>query len=234
VNANPSENKTRSIFEEVETGDERKGVGNLLNGDLLASLLLGLGDQDRQDAVLHGSMNSVLINTDGEAEGAGELANATLRDPVFLLMLLVGGGGLGVLLGNLGGGGFGIFVLDGSLMSLLGDGTFSSGCLDETSGTSAGFVFALSTALDRKSIGVGEFDLDVLLVDAGKLAMEFVSVLDLSEIKLWGEGFQMSASGGAVNIAGVLVELIEHTEERVERGGWVIGDKASWEKRHLA
>jgi len=233
MNANPSETKTRSIFE-VKTGDERKGVGHLLNGDLLASLLLGLGDQDGQDAVLHGSMNSVLVNTDGEAEGTGELANAALRDPVFLLRLLMGGGRLGVLLGNLGGGGFGILVLDGSLMSLLRDSTFSSGCLDETSGASAGFVFALSTTLDCESIGVGEFDLNVLLVDAGKLAMEFITILDLSEIKLWGEGLQMSASGGAVNIAGVLVELIEHTEERVERGGWVVGDEGSWEKRHLA
>jgi hypothetical protein len=211
MNANPSETKTRSIFEGVKTGDERKGVGHLLNGNLLASLLLGFGNQDGQDAVLHGSLNTVLIDTNGKAEGAGELANAALGDPIFLLVLLlvVGNGrGLGILLGDFGGGRFGTFVLDRSLVSFLCDGTFGL----ETSGTRAGFVLALNTTLNCESIGIGEFDFDVLLVDAWKLAVEFISILDLFDIKLWRECPQLGAGGRAVDIAGVLVEVIEQTK----------------------
>lgn len=65
---------------------------DLRDGDLAGLVLLSLGDHNREDAVLHGSGDGILVDADREGEGAGELADGALRDPVLGLGLLGGGG----------------------------------------------------------------------------------------------------------------------------------------------
>jgi len=60
----------------------------LVDSDLAALVLLGLGDQDAENAVLHRGLDVVLVDASREAESAGELANAALRDPVLGCRLL--------------------------------------------------------------------------------------------------------------------------------------------------
>lgn len=108
------------------------------------------------------------------------------------------------------------------------DGGWSGGTLD-TVGRVAGGVGALGVAADGDGLDVGELDLDVLLVDAGQLAVQLIGVLDLLDVELGGEGFQDVAAGprlgcvlGALR---VLLEVVEEAEERMEGGavrgrGW--------------
>ena len=124
------------------------------DSDLAAILgLLELGNYDAEDTILHGSMDSILINTDWEAEATRELANTPLRNPVFslrLFWLLLGFGnfGCGILRS--------VLILDSSLVSLvvvigltaLSDGTSRSGTLDEASRRGTGGIRTLGTALD--------------------------------------------------------------------------------------
>jgi hypothetical protein len=125
-------------------------------GDVNLAAMLGLlqlRNHDAEDAILHGSIDSILINADREAEATRELTNAPLRNPVFglrLLWLLLGLGdfGRGLLCS--------VLVLDGSLVSLvvavgltaLRDGTSRSGTLDEASKRGTGGIRPLGTALD--------------------------------------------------------------------------------------
>jgi len=108
------------------------GLGD---GDLALLLLLSLGDDDAQDAVLHGRTHCVLVDPLGETERSGEFSYASFRDPklgfgllgrhlswcclgdlatrslwhVFngsLVFLAAAGGSLAALKGSLGDGSF--------------------------------------------------------------------------------------------------------------------------------
>lgn len=134
-------------------------------------------------------------------------------------------------------------ILNGNIVTvaLLGDGSGSSFTFDEASGWSARAVVTLGAALDGESVGVSEFDMDVLLVDAGEFAVKLVAVLYLLDIKAGSECLEegsvaMAARtlGLTIDLLSVLVKLIEEAEEGVERGGGSVGNESSWEERHVA
>jgi len=55
---------------------ERKEVSaNLRNGDLLRLVLLGLRNDNAKNAILHRSLDGILINTNREAEAALEFTD---------------------------------------------------------------------------------------------------------------------------------------------------------------
>jgi hypothetical protein len=98
--------------------------------DFLGLMLLRLRNRDRENTILHTSLDVILINTDREGERAGEFTDRSLRDPVFglgrlgFLVLLVdvgvgvaGTGGDGRIGVGFGAGCVFVFVLDGGLVS---------------------------------------------------------------------------------------------------------------------
>jgi len=64
---------------------------------------------------------------------------------------------------------------------------------------------------------VDKLDLDVLLVDAWELAVEFVGGFDFLDVELGLEGLQ---SGAVATTSVVAVEFIEEAEEGCE--GWLL------------
>lgn len=84
-------------------------------------MLLSLRDNDAKNAILHASLDRILVNTAREAEGSRKLSNAALRNPVFSLWLLLL---LGLLIRGSHRGlglvfiGF-LLVLDGSFVAAL-------------------------------------------------------------------------------------------------------------------
>jgi len=200
-------------------------------------VLLSLRNDNAKNAVLHRSLDSILINANREAEAALEFADGAFRNPVSglrLLGLVVGGLGLGV--SDLGAGGT-LFtcVFDGGfvgfvvMLTAFSDGASGSGSLDISGGRSTRGVGALSATFDGQGLGVAELDLNVLLLDTGKFAVELVGVLEFLDIELGGEGLQEStvvvAAIGSCRVAAVVLEVIEQAEERSEGGGWVVGDE---------
>lgn len=99
-------------------------------------------------------------------------------------------------------------------MLLVFDGLLIGWSLDETSWWSAAFVVTFGAAVDSEGLGVGKFDVDVLLFDAWEFAVELVVCLVLLEVEFrleCGEGAATSSSSGVV-----VVKLIKETEERGE------------------
>lgn len=223
--------------------------GCLRNGDLATFVFLRLRNHDAEDTILHGSLDVFLVNANREAEASRELAHAALRDPEFglrlvfldvLSLIAVGGGDFGRGLLLLAG----MFILDGGLVSCVLarlaalDGSSGGLTFDEAGGWGALGVGALGVAFDCQSLGVGEFNLDVLLLDAGEFAVEFVGVSDLLDVELGAKDLEvtMRLASAVVVVAapGVLVEVVEQTEERSERGGGIGSDERSWEEGHCA
>lgn len=71
-------------------------------------------------------------------------------------------------------------------------------------------------------MGVGEFDVDVLLVDTGQFALELVRFFVLADVEFGVEG--SDGGGGAAAALGVVVE---ETEEGSNVVVW-----EAWEERH--
>jgi len=95
-------------------------------------------------------------------------------------------------------------------------------------------VFSLDLASDVQGLGVGEFDLNILLLDPRELAVKFVSGLNLPDIELGIEGLGETASAAGIIALAVGVEVFKETEERVEGcSGGFTGDEGSWEGRHF-
>lgn len=223
-----------------------KVEARLVDVDAARLVLLGLGDTDAQDTVVQVRRDTFLVDAGREAEGPRELADGALRDPKLLggLLLLLIGGGLG--LGDLGGGCLpgllGLLILDAGLVGVvvvlaaLGDGAAHlAGPLDEAGGRGARGVVAFGAARDDDGLGLGELDVDVVLLDSGELAVELVGVIRLLHIKAWGEGGCGAAGALAVGLgAGLLRELlkvIQEAEEGGERG--LRGEVGSREERHF-
>lgn len=188
-------------------------------------MLLNLGDMDAEDTVLHRGLDMVLIHAGWKGKASGELSNAALRNPELVLLLLW----FRILLCNLS-----TLILNRSLVCLAIralDGSWSSLAFDETGWWGARCVAALAATLDGQGVGVGELDLNILLLNAWEFAMKFVAVLGLLDIKLRSEGLELSA--GTFTLAAVLIEVVEKAEERSE-GGVGIGNEGSWEERHFA
>jgi len=106
----------------------------------------------------------------------------------------------------------------------LSDGTLGRSILDEASWWSAGGVAPLGAAFDGQSVGISELNLDVFLLNAREFAVEFVGILDFLDIELGCEGLQLTETG-AFALAAVLIELVQHTEERLEGDRRVGGDE---------
>jgi len=209
----------------------------VVDGDLAALMLLSLRNKDAENAVLHRGLDLILVDASREAEGAGELADAALRDPVLRSRLL----GFLLLLGDLrvfGGwcSGLSGIVLDSCLVGgclALSDGASCGGSFDVARGTSSAFIGALGATADVDGLLVDELDLDVLLVNAREFAVEFVGVLELLDIEFGLEGLQ--SIGAATAGSGVVVEVIQEAEEGCEGGFRNEGGQCgSVEERHLA
>lgn len=218
-------------------------------------MLGSLGHTDREDSVRELGRDVIGRDLAREVENPAELADAALRDPVlgvvdraFLLLLLLAAL---VQLGDssgrcgLGGGvGFVVIVLNSGLVRgagaflAVGDGTAHLiALLEETSGGSTRGVGALDAAPNMEGVGVGELDGDVLLLQAGELAVKLIGILDLADIELGLEGrdvVAVGAAGGAVltALAGIVVEVLQKTEERSE-GGVRVVEVAGEESGHF-
>lgn len=221
----------------------------LVDQDAATLVLLSLGDYDGQDAVVEVGADLVVVDAAWELEGARELADAALRDPELVLGKLglgllcgclalldlgdrggrsraAGGSGAGVVLDVvLNRGLVGLVVLLFLLLGRLGDGAAHLdlfALLEEAGGRRAGSVGALHVAADDDGLRVGELDVDILLLDAGKLAVELVDVLRLPQVELGSEGLEVSSVVAPVlllrSVAGILVEVIDETEEAGEVG----------------
>jgi len=191
-------------------------------------LLLSLGDNDAKNAVLHGSLDTILVDANREAEGSREFADGALRDPVLGLGLLrflsrfSFGNSLLLVFGSVFTG-----IFNGGLVSLvlvfaftaLGYGTAGLGTFNGWRST--GGVGALGAAADVESLIVDEFDFYILLFDAWKFTLEFVDIAEFLDIEARGECLQGVAAVvlTALSTAAILIEVIEQTEEWVEGGG---------------
>lgn len=197
-------------------------------------MLLHLGNRDAQYTIGEVGRHTLLVDSRWEAEGAGEFSNRPLRDPVLLLglrSLLLGV----VVLGDLGRSAVGLSLLgllirDGGLVGVggvlllaaLGNGAAHLDALDQTGGWCAGCVGALSASADDNGLRLRELDADVILLDAGELAVELVGVFCLLHVELGAEGAGNLALALAaalrVGLATVVIEVVEESEERGERG----------------
>jgi hypothetical protein len=197
----------------------------LLDVDLAGPRGGSLGNEDTQDTVLEAGLDSILINPSWEGKAAVKLSDRTLRNPVLRLggfvllgdLLLVG------LLGNFVVG-LGGIVLDGGLVTeLLLLRSFCA--LDEALWTLAFLADMLMATGDGQGVVIGPLDVDVFLVDAGKLAMQFVAFIRLLDVELGSEGADVVEF--AVNVAeSCLVEFIEESEH----GRHLLSE--TWEERH--
>lgn len=214
------------------------------DGDLARLGLLLLGNDNGEQAVLHGSGDMVLVDTSWECEASAEMTDAAFRDPelgfrLLVVLVLLWLGGL-VSLGDLSGSTLSTLIFDGSLVCLVVavatfDGTLRGTAFDEASWWSAGRVVALGAALDGQGMGVRELDLNVLLLDSREFAVEFVGILEFLHVELGSEGLHGGVNrAGIVTLAAVLVEVVEHTEEWLEGIRRVGGEEGSWEERHFA
>jgi len=204
----------------------------LVDGDASRLVLLGLGDDDAQDTILEGSRDGVLVDAGGEVEAARELAKAALSEPVLgrvgrlLLDLLLG------LLNDFGallvGLGLSLILNCGVVRALavvaaLGDGTARGSVFNQTSRGSAGSVGALGLAADEHCLGLGEFDVDVLLAHSRELAVELIGLCSLADIKLRLPVAQTTAAAIlSLSLARVAVEVVEEAEEGSEGGVGVV------------
>jgi len=163
---------------------------------------------------------------------------------VLLLDLIVGSVGGGDLL--LGVGGSSVFVFNGGRLVVLGrsgrcrlltacDTAFLLLAFKSRSRWGARFTMTLSATLDTQGLGIGEFNLDILLLNAREFAVQLVGILDFLDIEARLEGAEgrETAEVGKViaSLARALVRgvVVEETEER---GEFARGE--AWEGKHCS
>jgi hypothetical protein len=186
-------------------------------------VLLGLGGRDVENAVVEAGHDGILVDAGGEVESASKLADASLRDPVL------GSVGRLLVLGRLGNIYLGLalcfsLILDSGFVRGLAfaNGGLLGRVLEEASGWAAGGVDALRLAANHHDLRLREFDMDVFLVDTRELAVKFVGVASLADVKLGLPMGHLGATTAIVGLAGVGVKVVEETEERGEGGGVVV------------
>jgi hypothetical protein len=221
---------------------------NLVDSDAAGLLLLSLGHDHTEDTVLEVGGNSVLVDAGREVEAARELSDAAFGEPVLGLV----GGLLGLLMLRLlhdllEAGfvrlGFGL-IFDGSLVAVavptrlaLGDGTSGGVVFDGATGGRASRVGALNLAANKHGLRLGEFDVDVVLAHARKLAMELVGFTSLTNVELRLpvlEARSATLTAGWSALTRIVVKVIKKAEEGGERrvvGGVV---EVAWEESHCA
>ena len=219
----------------VLSGERR----NLLDVDAARLGRSSLGNADGEDAILETGLDAVLVDTGGEREGTGETAADALGDPVGVVWILL----LGGLLDDLGGFGLGTLLLDGGLVRGVLDGGLLGGAV-ELLGAGAFLVVDLGAAGHDQGVLVGEFDRDVLLLDARQLTLEHVGVFDLFEVEARGEeAFLALLRVGLAPRHLAVGQVVDQGEERREVvltrdggapvvGGW--GEAREAAKRHDA
>lgn len=83
-------------------------------------------------------------------------------------------------------------------------------------------VLALSAALDYQGVRVGEFDVNVLLVDASEFPVEMISIFKFSDVESRRERGDMLETSlllaGAVDI--VVIQKAEDGSEFARRKAW--------------
>lgn len=218
----------------------------LVHIDTARLTLLSFGDVNAENAILHLGADVVLIDAGWEVEAAGELADAAFGEPVLgvvlglvvllLLFDLTRGRDLG--LGSSLGSTFG-FIFDCGVMALtlgffsFGDGTAYMSVLNMAGRRCPGRVVALDFAANEHGLRLGELNVNVFLDHSGQLAVEFVGVSDLADIKL-GLPVQETCPTaiGLCILARVGVKVVEKTEEGSEGG--VIVVKVAREESHRA
>ena len=196
---------------------------DLVDSDASSLDLLGLGDDDSQDAVVKRGADSLGVNTAGEGEGSRELAEAALRHPELVL----GGRGRGVLGGRLLDGLVAALrlvagvVLDGDLVGLLLGFTYRY--VTTLALAVVGGVGALDGAAYDEGLVVAELDAHAVLLNAGKLTVELVGALRLLQVELGADQRQVTGTvamgdGVATLLLYVSVPVVDQTEKPAKVG----------------
>jgi len=218
------------------------------NLDLPRTRGLGLRHNDGQNAILQTRLDIILVDTAREAKAPVELAHTALGNPVlwlfgvillgYLLVIRRCGRDLLILVRTLLLGGF-VGVFDGGLLGVRLAG-FLDGALrgvvsvvDEVR-TNAFLADDLVAARDGEGVCVGPLDVDVLLLYAGELAVEFVVVFEFLDVKLGGEGAEFAEQGIGVAVGVVVVGRHDATVvvvHQAEEGREFL--REAWEERHF-
>lgn len=160
-----------------------KGQGNsdlLLDTDLSRRWGFSLRHNNAKDAVLQTGFHGLLVDSSRKRESSMELANRALGDPIFGCVLGVICDFGVVDLGQHASISMtfvvrlrGLILHSGVLVTIIDFGTII--VLNEPFRFGAGLLMAmLRPAGNGESIPVSPFDVDILLIDARKLTMEFV------------------------------------------------------------
>lgn len=176
--------------------DSKKEAGgeSLFNHNPLGLVRNRLRDHDAKDPIFKVGLDSILIDTGGEAESTMEFAHRAFRDPILgpILRLIFSAFSVFADLSTFPSStrSFSPFVFNTSFVAasirhLAGDATARGVGV-------VGGVFAFNATLDDEGVRVGEFDVDVLLFEARELALEFLGVFVLADVELGVEG----ADGG--------------------------------------
>jgi hypothetical protein len=190
-------------------------VVRLLDVDLARLRSGSLGNEDAQDSVLQAGLDSILVDACRECKAAMELSDRAFRDPVLGLggLVLLGNLLLVRLLGDLGVSLREVFLDGGLVTKLLLLRSFAA--LNEALWALALLADILVTTGDGESVVIGPLDVDVLLLNTGKLSMEFIALLSLLNVELGCEGPDVVEL--AVDVAeGLAIILIEEPEDGSE------------------
>ena len=90
--------------------------------------------------------------------------------------------------------------------------------------------------MPKYGLGVYKLDLNVLLLDAWELAVEFIVIRELSNVESGREHLRtrLVVMSTAADITAMLVEVVEKTEQRAEGCRRVVANEGSRKQRHLA
>lgn len=196
---------------------------NLLYVDLPRLRCTLLRHHDAQDAILETSFDAILIHTRRERKRAVEFAHTAFTNPIPRLLGIV-------LLADIflsrscGHARLSTLILDARLVCGINFLLFLC-ALDEALRPLALFAAVLVAPGDGQRVVVGPLDVDVLLLDAGEFAVEFVDFLGLFNVEFGREGAHVFEL--AVQVAeGLAVVFVEETEDGREFL------REAWEERH--
>ena len=93
---------------------------------------------------------------------------------------------------------------------------------------------AFGTSLDAQGLSISELDLDVLLIDSGKLAMELITILDLLHIEARLEGLKLRQIAEVSKLIALTRDLVRSVvvKKAEERGEFA--RREAWEGEHCS
>lgn len=162
---------------------------DLLNLNLLPSPSLRLRNHNTQNPILQTSLDSILINPSRERKVPPKLPNTSLREPILRPLIRLHN--IARFLSRCDSRG----ML--ALVSLVVRRLFNGGF--ELFWLGAFFAVGFGSAAYGQGVGIRPFDVDVLLLQAWKFAVEFVAVFVLLDVELWPEegGVRQIGQGAA-------------------------------------